>query len=413
MKLLIVTKPMLSNSMEIMYYCFRYQRADEYLDTQPARMYDSVINLPCLKLLDDVGLNGFTNGHILFVPINKFTLLSDVSLQCSQPPEKIVFLLDDDMQPEEMYLECIRKLRESGFRFAIEQVKDYDMMRPVIELCDFILISFKRNRDGLGEYQHASLQYKKHIYIATNVDSMETFYRIRASAFSCFEGSFYRLPIPAKSNNPISPVKINRIQLINIVRKDDFAIEEVVKIVSRDPSLSISLLKLINSPYLGISQKIKSIQQAVALLGQKEVRKWVTTATTGLLAEDKPQEITRISLLRAKFSENLARHFEMGIHAPGLFLMGLFSILDVVLEMTMQNALKAIPVSDAISEALINQEGDFAAVLNLVLSYEIADWSETKRIMALNNLKVEDVFKAYINAVQWYDTIASAAEEEN
>jgi len=382
------------------------------MDTQPERQFDAVINLPCLELLEKVGLNGFTNGNPLFVPINMFTLLSDVTRQCTQPPDKIVFLLDGQMSTEDIFIDNIKKLKEKGFRFAVENVNDYDSMRPVIDLCDFIFINFKRNRDGMSEYQRASQQYGKRTFIATNVNDIETFERIRYSGFSCFEGKFYSLPVNTKGHNSISPVKINRIQLINIVRKEDFAIEEVVKIVSRDPSLSISLLKLINSPYLGLSQKVKSIQQAVALLGQTEVRKWVTTATAGLLAEDKPQEITRVSLLRAKFCENLARHFEMGIHAPALFLMGLFSILNVVLEMPMENALKVVRVSDTIHEALVHGSGEFARVMELTLSYEAADWREVKRIITLNGIHGEDVFKAYIDAVQWYDSITSVSIED-
>ena len=412
MKLLIVTKPMLNKHMEILSYCFRYQSAHEYLDSHPARVMDSVVSLPCLTLLDDVGLNGFTNGYPLFVPINKFALLSDITLQCKQPPEKVIILLDNDMSTDDIFIESIKKLKEQGFRFAIENVANYDKMHPIIELCDFIMISFKRDKDNFGNYMRISKKYTNHTFIASDVDTTQIFDQIKLSGFSSFEGKFYNVPV-TKSGSIIAPLKINRIQLINIVRQEDFAIEEVVKIVSQDPSLTISLLKLINSPFLGLSQKVKSIQQAIALLGQIEVGKWVVTATTSLLGEDRPNEITRVSLLRAKFAENLAPHFEMGIHAPGLFLMGLFSLLDVVLEMSMYNALKVVSVSDAIPDALLYRDGDYARVLEFILNYEAANWSEIKRLITLNNLNVEDVFNAYIKTVQWYETIVSAEIEED
>ncbi|MCL2618452.1 MAG: HDOD domain-containing protein, partial [Defluviitaleaceae bacterium] len=380
-------------------------------DNSPTRLFDSVINLPCLSLLEKVGLDGFTNGHVLFVPINQFTLLSDVSLQCSQPPDKIIFLLDEQTPPEDIFIEGIGKAKDKGFRFAIEGISNYEYMRPIIEQCDYVFISFRNNKDGLSEYKKVWPNFKKQVFVATDVDSISTFDRIRYSGFGCFEGKFYSLPV-AKTHNNISPVKVNRIQLINVVRTEDFAIEEVVRIVSRDPSLTISLLKLINSPYLGLSQKVKSIQQAVALLGQKEVRRWVTAATAGLLAEDKPQEITRVSLLRARFCENLARHFEMGIHAPGLFLMGLFSILDVVLEMSMAEALKVVAVSEPIHDALVNRAGEYYKVIEIVLKYEAGDWTEVKRLMTIDKLNVEDVLKAYTDAVQWYDSIASAVVDD-
>lgn len=409
MKLLIVPKPVLSSDLAVMSYCFRYQRGDDYLaDQYPARMFDGIVNLPCLTVLEEIGLDGFTNGFPLFVPLNQFTLLSDVTLQCTQPPDKIIFLLNEQTPPDQMFLDCIEKLKAAGFRFAVERVKDYEAMRPIIEMCDFVFISFKHNsKDVIANYRNTMRMFPKHTFVASDVNDISVFDRIRSGGFKFFEGRFYSVPV-TRGHNTIAPVKVNRIQLINIVREPDFAIEEVVKVVRQDPSLSISLLKLVNSPYLGLSQKINSIQQAVALLGQTEVRKWVTTATSGLLAEDKPDELTRLSLFRAKFAENLARHFEMAIHAPGLFLMGLFSILDVVLEMPMNEALKIISVSENIHEALVFGEGNYSNVLKFINAYEAADWSESNRLMALHDLNVEDVFTAYMDTVRWYASIASA-----
>lgn len=407
MKLMIVPKSVLSSDLAVSSYCFRYQRGDDYLaDQYPARLYDGIVNLPCLTVLEDIGIMGFTNGLPLFVPINQFTLLSDVTLQCTQPPELVVFLLDESTPPEPMFIECIEKLKDKGFRFAIENVKDHDSMRPIINLCDFIFISFKLNSNKvISEYKNIMRKFPKHTFVASDVNETAIFDRIRSGGFEFFEGLFYSIPV-TRGQNTIAPVKVNRIQLINIVREPDFAIEEVVKVVSQDPSLSISLLKLVNSPYIGISQKVKSIQHAVAMLGQTEVRKWVTTATSGLLAEDRPDELTRLSLIRAKFAENMSRHFEMAIHASGLFLMGLFSILDVVLEMPMMEALKIISVSENIQNALVFREGNYANILDFIRAYESANWSEVNRLMALHNLNVEDVFNAYIETIRWYSSIA-------
>jgi len=239
--------------------------------------------------------------------------------------------------------------------------------------------------------------------------------RLENSGFDFFEGRFYNLPI-SKEKTMMSPVKINRIQLLNTVREEEFAVEEVVKIVSRDPSMSISLLKLVNSPHLGISQKIKNIQHAVAMIGQKEVRKWVTTVISSLLSEDKPSELTRLSLLRAKFAENLSTSFELGMQANDLFMMGLFSVLDVALEMPMNKALELIKVADEIREVLVNGTGRFMPVLELLLSYESANWTATKNIMAIHHVPAEKVFAAYIDTVKWYDSVmtmtVSADEEE-
>jgi len=265
--------------------------------------------------------------------------------------------------------------------------------------------------ENLALFNKVQAKYKKHVFIATDVNTQETFQALLKSGFYYFEGRFYNLPVP-DGENTISPVKINRIHLLNIVREDDFDIDEVVQVVSRDPSMSISLLRLVNSPHLGISTQITGIQQAVALLGQEEVRKWVSTAIAGLLAEDKPGELTRLALLRAKFAENMAKHFEMGMQANSLFLMGLFSILDAALNMPMAEALELIKVSDEVYNVLAKNEGRFVPVLNFIKAYEAADWTTCKNIATVTGIDASDVFAAYINTVEWYDIIVSTVIEE-
>jgi EAL and modified HD-GYP domain-containing signal transduction protein len=397
--------------MSVMAYAFRYEAAYNYVADAPSRAFDGVVSLPGLKILEDIGLNAFTNGAALFVPISHFSLLTDITLQCTQPPEKIVFLLDNNVPPEEPFLGCIRELKEKGFAFAIENVKDFDRMHPVVELCEYIKLGFRHNMNNLDLFNKISKKYRKHVFIASDVNSLEVHSKLQKTGFYYFEGRFYRLPVP-EGDNTISPVKVNRIRLLNTVREPDFDIDDVVKIVSRDPSMSISLLRMVNSPHLGISQKIKGIQQAVALLGQAEVRKWVTTAIAGLLAEDKPSELTRLSLLRAKFAENMAGHFEMGMQANSLFLMGLFSILDAALNMPMAEALTHIQVTEDVYNALAEGQGRFMPVLDFITYYESADWTNCKNIMTINNIDAGDVFNAYIDTVKWYDTIISTIIEE-
>jgi EAL and modified HD-GYP domain-containing signal transduction protein len=248
-------------------------------------------------------------------------------------------------------------------------------------------------------------------FIAADVHDMSLFTQLQRERYHLFEGNFYSVPLP-KGYNTLAPVKVNSIQLLNLIRNEDFEIDEVAKIVGQDPSLSISLLKFINSPYLGLSSRVKTIQHAVAMLGQKEVRKWVTTAVSGALASDKPDEITKLSLMRAKFAENLAPHFEMAIDAQSLFMMGLFSILDVVLDMPIEKALEIVAVSEKIADALINRGGDYGNIMMFITVYETANWNEVSRLMVINKIEPEQVFEAYIGAAQWYGSIMAAENQE-
>lgn len=406
MKLLIIPKPVLNNKLAVMSYCFRFQKGNELLSGQSSQVLDGVMNSPCMEVLSKVGIDAFTNGQPIFVPINKFLLLTEIEQQCTESPEKIIYLLNENVPPEDPYINAIKRLKELGYRFALENVKRYGKMARIIELCDFICISCVNDNDFRQTLANLKYQYSHLSCIATDVDSRELFNKIKYDRFDFFEGKFYSIPI-TKGNNAISPIKVNYIQLLNTARIDDFEIDEVATIVSHDTALSISLLKLVNSPYFGRSQNIKTIPHAIAMLGQTEVRKWITTAVSNLMAADKPDEITKLSLIRAKFAENLSKKFEMAIHAQSLFLMGLFSILDVVLEMPMSEALKIIKVSDIIYNALVNLEGDFAKILDFIYAYEAADWSKVSRFMIIYGMDTEDVYNAYIDAILWYSSIIS------
>ncbi|MCL2854884.1 MAG: HDOD domain-containing protein [Defluviitaleaceae bacterium] len=397
--------------MTVLAYCFRYESAHDYIAHAPARAFDGVVNPPGLDILERVGIDAFTNGAPLFVPISKFALLSDMSQKSTQPPNQIIFLFNHtDITPEEPFLSSIKALKQRGYRFAIENPRDVNHLHPILELCDFVILGFKYNMNNMTTFRQLAASHKHLEFIAADINGLEIFSQLDKTNFKYFEGRFYNVPV-SKDQSTMSPVKINRIHLLNTVQEEDFAIESVADIVGRDPSMSISLLKLVNSPHLGISQKIKSIQHAVAMLGQKEVRKWVTTVIANLLAEDKPGELTRLSLLRAKFAENMARHFHLAMQANDLFLLGLFSILDAALDMPMEDALKLIHVSEEIHTALVERKGRFMKILNFILAYEAADWTEVKNTMMLHDISAGDVFESYMETVSWYDSILNEAYE--
>ena len=155
---------------------------------------------------------------------------------------------------------------------------------------------------------------------------------------------------------------------------------------------------------------ISTIRHAAAMLGQNELKKWINTAVVNELYADKPSEITRLSLLRAKFAENLAPSFGLALQASELFLMGLFSVLDVILDKPMEEALKMVQVSEEIKNALVSRKGKFAPVLEFMEEYEMAEWQEISRLVILQNMDMEKLYEQYIDALKWYRDLMSPAK---
>ena len=209
-----------------------------------------------------------------------------------------------------------------------------------------------------------------------------------------------------KSETEVSPLKVNYIELLNVVNAPDYDLTDAADVIGKDPALVISLLEMVNR--MAFNSEITSIRHAAAMLGQKELKRWINTAVTKELCADKPTEIIRLVMIRAKFAENLASEFEMAMHAPELFIMGLFSALDIMLEKTMPEALDMVQVSKNVREALLEDKGDFAKVLDFIKCYEDADWTEISRILVLEDIDMNDVYTAYLGALRWYRDLIPA-----
>lgn len=412
MDILLVPVPIFDMEMTVMSHCFRFQHGNDLmLDARPASFLDGAMNSPLLETLRFVGIEPFAMDKPIFVPIGAMILLGDVARQCPKPFDKIIFLLGPDIPPTEQYVEKIRDLRQKGFRFAMSGINRLSDFLPILSECEFLFLDQKSPAAMLNPSKLP--QAARHLKpIAANVGTYGDFKQLSQKSFALFEGPFFRLPI-TKGNKNVAPLKANLVRLLNVTQDDNFEFSEIAGIIERDTALSVSLLQIVNSPYLGLSQKIKSIGQAVTMLGATEMRKWATTSVSLVLGSDKPDEITKLSLIRAKFAENLARPFKMEQYSQSLFLMGLFSVLDIILDVSMTKALSMVHIDDDISNALINQSGRFYPMYRFILSYEQSEWHSISRQLIVNDISVENVYDAYISATLWYKDLLTASEDES
>ena len=283
-----------------------------------------------------------------------------------------------------------------------ETTHDFENYREVLKLMDYVLLNNRKIAIDKAKIYFGKL-FPNISLCAGNIDTMEDFERLKETGgYRFYEGKFYRVPI-TKGQTDVAPLKGNYIDLLNIVNSPDFELTTAADIISRDTALTIDLLKMVQP--LAVNSEITSIRHAAAMLGQRELKKWINTAVANALYADKPNEVTRLSLLRAKFAENLAEAFGLKAQKDELFLMGLFSVLDVILEKPMAEALKVVHVAGEISNALIYRIGVLAPVYDFMLQYETANWAEVSRLMLLKNIDMNTVYEAYTSALKWYRTV--------
>ena len=309
--------------------------------------------------------------------------------------------MDHSIKPEDSYKKRLHDLKSKGFKLGIKDLPINSIDEYKAMLDDFDLFLINADSGDVVEQGHAFRKVLPNMTLcAENLHTKEEFDTAKESGlFKIFEGTFFRVPINTQDTE-VTPIKINYMKLMTVINQTDFDLEDVANVVAQDPALSIELLKIANR--LTINSNIRSINQATALLGQKEIRRWLNTTLFHELAAGKPNEITRLSLIRARFAENLAPAFDYAMRKDELFLMGLFSLLNLILDMPMEDALSQVGVSAEIKKALINDDGIFSPQLEFLLSYEAGDWQEVSRLMVLHDIEMHVVYDAYVEALKWY-----------
>lgn len=401
--MLVTLIPYFDENMKVSAYALSTQKENYLLN--PGMLgtgqNDNAPVIEGLELINHLGIETLCSAQKIFVPVSNISVFSDIEGQCSAPSECLVILIDNTIPPVEMYLHRLRELKGHGYSLAIQKLPPSDFQNnwEILKLADYMLLD--NDKFDVSKVNNFFSRFFPNITLcAANINTTDEYeWLSRNSCYSLFEGSFFRLPV-TKGSSDIAPVKINYIELLNMINEPDFDLTKVADIIEHDIALSVSLLNKAN--HMTLRSEISSIKHAVAMIGQKDLKRWVNTAIVNQLCSDRPNEITRLSLIRAKFAENLAEGFGLASKSSELFLMGLFSVLDIILDKPMEEAVELLVISTEIKKALIGQESIFADVLGFIIQYETANWSEVSRIMLLRGIATQNVYDAYIDALVWY-----------
>jgi len=377
------------------------------------RMLGGELLAPALEFVREIGTEPFAGNHDFLVPISKYQLLIGMPISMRIPPTNLVCVIDKDTLNDNAAYAKLGLLKRRGYRLAIDGFPRAISMDTAVKVFDFVLLCY-----GSDSFADEFKEMRQYIFktklVITEVPDMETYRKYSGARGVLLSGNFYSQPI-TRGLAEISPLKLNALQLLGQINNDDIDLGITAETIERDPALSVSLLKFLNTMNPDRSRRIDSIRSAVAILGQKEVKKWATVAISVGIGEDRPGEITRLSLLRAKFAENLASAFDLAVKSGLLFITGLFSVLDVILQMSLKDALDEVAVESEVKDALLNKKGPISDVMALVLAYERADWHNSAIIMVRNGIDVSELTHAFMDSLNWYRMLLDAidADEED
>jgi len=404
--------PFFDANMQVHAYRMMTGDGDKLLGSaEDHRMLGGELLAASLEFIKDIGTEPFAGDNDFFVNVSKYQLLMGMPLSMQIPTDKLVCVIHKDTLLDNAAYAKIAILKRKGYRLAIDGYPRKMSMDTSVKVFDYVLLSCN-DENFTSELREIRPYIFKTRLIITDVPDMERFKKYSGARGVLLSGDFYSQPI-TKGVVDISPLKINALNLLGHINDEAFDLGEAATTIERDPALSISLLRFINAMNPDRSRKIDSIRNAVAILGQKEVKKWASVAISIGMGDDRPSEVTRLSLIRAKFAENLAPAFEMGIKSGALFITGLFSMLDVILQMPLDKAINEVAATGEIRDALLEKRGLLSEVMKLIFAYERADWHNASLIMVKNGVDIEELSSAFLDSLIWYRNLLDAIEDES
>jgi c-di-GMP-related signal transduction protein len=345
-----------------------------------------------------IGLEKIAAGRLMFINCPRdFLLRHYVSLF---PPKAVVVEILETIKPDQEVLEACRRLKQEGYTIALDDFIDSPAWAPLVALADIIKVDFRFT--GRLEQQALVTRFagKNIRMLAEKVETQEEYTAGMQMGYSLFQGYFFCRP-EMMQHGDLPSSKLTYLELLRAATAPEFEVQKLALKIKHEPSLTFRLLRYLNSAAFGLRSEIHSIAHALSLLGERELRKWIAVVSVGVLADGKPDELMTVPLVRGRFCELLAPLAGMAVHANDLFLMGLLSVMDAILDQPLDSILAELPVRREIKDALQAQTGLYWQLLALAIAHERADWEKVGMLVSETGMKEEQVSALYLSAVDW------------
>ena len=344
------------------------------------------------------GLDRLVGAQRAFVNMDTASLVAELPL--SLPPQRVVIEVLETVAPEPQVLAALRHLRERGYRIALDDVVYQPALDPLLELADIVKVDLPAIAVSELPAQVEALRRFDVQLLAEKVETRAQFEHTQALGFSLFQG--YWLARPKTLSGKRGPAERGAmLKVVARLQDPNLQTRELYDLVRINAGLSHRLLRYINSATFYLSRRIDSLRQAVVLLGQRQIRQ---VASLLLLDEgdSPPTELLRLTLVRARLCEQLARARRLDPDAA--FTVGLFSTAELLLDQPLAEVLAELPLSSSVVSAVLKQEGDIGRLLEAVVDYENGHF-ESAAVEAVAGL---DLTELYLNAVDFAQEIIAA-----
>jgi c-di-GMP-related signal transduction protein len=303
-------------------------------------------------------------------------------------------------------LHSLTEIQKRGFRLAFEYsilTRPYESWLPLASFIKFDLSLLKA--PAIGSFIKLAQSKTTALLIAEKVETIAQYQMVAGLGVGLFQGYWFAKPVILQGHT-VRPTQANILHLINLVRQQASTsdIEEVFK---RDPTLSFNLLRFINSAGFGMRTEVTSFKHAVMLLGLKRLFKWAALLMTTSQSGDTPPAVGVTAVVRGRLMELLAEELLPTEECDNAFVVGVFSLLDAMLGVSMDAALAALSLPAHVTDALLHHSGPLAPILALTIACETGDDLAFAQAATTLELSSKQINSAHLQALSWADTLGT------
>ena len=392
----IARQPIFDRNMKVFGYELLYRAGQDstcYKGTSAASSTATVL----LGIME-LGLENIVEDKKAFVNFDYDFLLSD-GIELIQPEKMIIEVLETTSLDEKI-AERLKELKKRGYRIALDDFEDD--IRSITLLDSIEIIKYDLIITPLDKIA-SDVKYaigRKKILLAEKIETQDEFELAKKMGFHLFQGYFFSKPSIVGGMRTKYSSNIIYQQIIAELHKEFPSFRKMAEIIETDVNMAYRILKV-----AGRKKSEKTIVKVLQLMGLKELERWVNVLLLQELSNKKPKELIRLSLVRAKFGELIAANSIYQQRRYEISLMCLFSVLDAMMDLPMEEALTDLPISEDVRELLIYQTGDLIPIYEIIHCYEQGDCENVLKTAETIRIEPSHLGKWYVEAIKWADSI--------
>jgi EAL and modified HD-GYP domain-containing signal transduction protein len=342
------------------------------------------------------GLARLTGGLPAFINCTESILTGDL-INILRPSTTVLEVLET-VEPSDKVVKACHDLKAAGYKLALDDFVWIPGIERLVELADYIKVDFLIS----GEQQRRELLHRlkgvKVALLAEKVETQEEYAKARDEGFTLMQGHYFCRPV-LMENRELPANRLSQLEILRLLQDETADPHRLAQQVSQDPSLTYRLLRMANSPVWCYQKEVRSVRDAMIVVGEVSFRRLAAVAIASELSAGRPPELLRMAFVRARFCE-LAAGF-CGLNQTEQFLLGMLSLLPAMLQLPMSDLLPLLPLRDKIRQALEGKPVRERALLSWLEGHEQGDWAACDMVVDAQGLNPQDILPHFEEALRW------------